>query len=692
MANEQLLQKWMNSNATWAVPKYIDNALLGDKEFIMQVIDNVELNSFDLLKQLSPELRKDKEVVINALNHELAWPESIDRSLLADKDVALALVAKGGHNLKYVSDALKDDKEVLLTATSKYSNALAYASDRLKADRDVVLFAFSHPIFDSGFYEVWAPRQLLTYFVAPAFKDDKEVLVTAVRNGKIGYLNDPENPLYVSLPKNWKADRDIAQAALAAGFKILNNIPKEVYADKEFAIKAIDEWKERNPSASIDFLTSHIKSLLGDKEVAMKILSQDGGRLYEFPREIKKDREVVITAINNDPGAYGSADFSLRIDNEIILLAAEKGFSHVSHAKFIKENGEYYIHLKIDAAEVASSFKMGAALAAGISSMNGVKITMDDIMKDSGIDSIRDVDKKIKVDEEFILKAMKNDRRLRQTKKLSLNDFEDHAGKLYQTCVKTQITLDDKDVNFTRELVLHLIKHSLFYGRMFQNIKDEYKADKEIITAAVKKEYGTLQYVPVEVRSDKEFMLSLLKIDYRVHRYIPDALKDDTDIVLTMIDADPRSFENMSSKVRGNKEIALFALAKDGTLLKCLPAALRNKTEIYELALENNPCAFISAPISYRSDRDIVLKAVTRDGSTYRFASSELKKDREIVLAAVNSYGLALRFAPEEYKRDKEIVLAAVKNNPEAIRYAYGELQFDNDIKPLLINQKEDDD
>ena len=685
MENEKLLLKWMNSNASQVVPKYIDNALLGDKEFIMQVIDNVELKSFDLLKQLSPELRKDKEVVINALNHELARPQSIDPALLADKDVALALVAKGGHNLKYVSDELKDDKEVVLTATSKYSNALAFASDRLKADRDVVLFALSHPVLDSGYYEVWAPRELLTYFVAPAFKDDKEVLVTAVRNGKTGYLNDPENHLYASLPSKWKADRDVAQAALAASHQILDSIPKEVYADKEFALKAIDEWNTRNPRASIDFLTSRIKPLLGDKEVVMKMLSQHGGRLYDCSREMKKDREVVITAINYNPGAYGSADFSLRIDDEIILLAAEKGFSNVSHAQFIKENGEYYIHLMIDADKVASDFKMGAALAAGISSMNGVKITMDDIMKDSGIDSIKDVDKKIKIDEEFIINAMKNDRRLRATKKISKEVIEDRTTKLYSTYTKTQITLDDKDVIFTRDFTLYSIKYSLFYGRMFQNIKDEYKVDKEIITEAVKKDYGSLQYVPLEVRNDKEFMLSLLKIDSRVYTYIPDALKDDTDVALTMIDADPCSFENMSSKVRGNKEIALFALAKDGALLKCLPSALKNKTEIYEFALENNTCAFISAPISYRNDRDIVLKAVTRDGSTYRFASSELKKDRVIVLTAVNNYGLALRFAPEEYKRDKEIVLAAVKNNPEAIRYAYGELQFDNDIKALIM-------
>ena len=681
----KLLQKWMNGNAKGCVPKFIDESLRADKEFIMAAIDNIKFDKFNMLKELSPILRKDKELVINAINHELGYVPSIDSSLLADKDVALALVAKCGNDLQHVSEELKDDKEVVLTAVSTHSNAIAYASSRLKEDRELVLFALSHPILHTSFMEIWAPKQLLTYFVAPKFKDDKEVLLTAVDNGEILDFMDRINPLYRSLPMEYKLDHDIALKALKANRIALKDIPQELFSNKEFVLKAIDNWMKYRTSADLSFLVDRInKSLLDDKDVAMKIVSHEGGMLRLLSSNMKNDKEVVLTAIKNHPGAYGSANLRLKMDEEVLLEAARRELSTVSYTKLIKENKEYYIHLYIDAEKVKSDFKLGAALAVGISNINGVKITMEDMMKNSGIDQMKDVDKKIKVSEEFVVEMLKADHRIRGSKKISPEVIEDKSSKVYEAYFYSQFLLTDKGVNFPKELILYLFDKPNFHAFDFEALDEKYRSDKDIVLEATKRKWDAFRYAAPNLKDDKEYVLSLLKDYPQIYIYISDELKADKDVMLTAINGYPLNYQDAPSKSRGDKDIALAAVSKDGEALEFVPSSLRSKEALYKAAIASNPCAFVYAPMSYRNDKDIVGKALSKKGELYRFISDELKEDRELLLIAVSNYGLALQYAPSKYKKDKDVVVTALKNDPKAIKYVCGELQLDKDIKGVL--------
>ena len=689
---EKLIQKWATANAKNAVPKFVDPALLNDKEFVLQVIDNVELH-FDFLGALSSELKKDKEIVIEALKHGVGFRSSIDPSLLGDKDVALALVSRYGNDLAYVSEELKNDKEVVLAATSANANAILYASDALKADKETVLFALSHPLLYSNGEYVILPKQLTTYFFSPSLKDDKEVLLTAVRNGFVSQMiGTSANPLYHSLPLSWREDEDIAFAAFGKeknDYYMLNDVPKKLWEDKEFVLKVFDHWVDVNhfswTKSDTGGLIDHIaKPLLDDDDVALRILKEDGGHLEKLSPRIKSDKGFVLTAIASNARAYSYASFPLQIDDEVILAAARKGFSNVYYTKFIKEEGKYYIHVSIDADKVASSLKMSAALAVGISAMNGVKLSMEDILKEGGLDEIKDVDKKIPVDEAFILEAMNNDFRLATTGKLSPECLEDKSGELYRTYLLTQVPLKELPVDVDKEVVMAKIERPRFFPEDFGALPERFRNDKEIIKAALKQSIRVLDYVSPEIRGDKAFMLPLIQEFPDAYGKATPELQNDKEVILIAIEADAVNYAKIPTNMRGDKEIALFAVSRQGILLRDVPSALRFREEILKAALDNDPRAFVFAPLAYRGDRGLVLKALGKDGMCYRYASKELKEDKEVLLAAVTNNGLALRYAPQHYKKDKEVVLAAVRNNVKALQFAYGELQLDEDIQKVF--------
>lgn len=104
-----------------------------------EVLDVVREGTY--IEFASPELRDDKELILEAVKNDginLCWAS--DR-LKNDKEIVLTAVEYDGKSLEFASDELKDDKEFMMKACKINGYALEFASDRLKNDREVVLEA-----------------------------------------------------------------------------------------------------------------------------------------------------------------------------------------------------------------------------------------------------------------------------------------------------------------------------------------------------------------------------------------------------------------------------------------------------------------------------------------------------------------------------------------------------------------------
>ena len=89
----------------------------------------------------SEELRKDREVVMAAVQKNDVALEYASKDLRNDKDIVMVAVRQNGNSLRYASNEMKNDKNVVLMAVAQNCYGLLYASEMLQCDEDVIRIA-----------------------------------------------------------------------------------------------------------------------------------------------------------------------------------------------------------------------------------------------------------------------------------------------------------------------------------------------------------------------------------------------------------------------------------------------------------------------------------------------------------------------------------------------------------------------
>ncbi|NGX33220.1 MAG: hypothetical protein K1060chlam4_01281, partial [Candidatus Anoxychlamydiales bacterium] len=121
--------------------KYVPADLKKNKEIVLTA---VELNGWDL-KHAHEDLKKDKEIVLAAVKQNGWALEYADEDLKKDKEIVLAAVKQYGWILLYAHKDLKKDKETVLAAVKQNVWALQCAHKDLKKDKEFVLAAVKQP-------------------------------------------------------------------------------------------------------------------------------------------------------------------------------------------------------------------------------------------------------------------------------------------------------------------------------------------------------------------------------------------------------------------------------------------------------------------------------------------------------------------------------------------------------------------
>ena len=95
-------------------------------------------------KSLPTHFKKDKEFILKAIKQNRFIIEHVDKSLKKDKKFVLKLIKlkpNGWFNLRYVLETFRKDKKVILIAVNQFGYALQYADKSLKKDKEIVLKA-----------------------------------------------------------------------------------------------------------------------------------------------------------------------------------------------------------------------------------------------------------------------------------------------------------------------------------------------------------------------------------------------------------------------------------------------------------------------------------------------------------------------------------------------------------------------
>lgn len=118
------------------VPKYLDNALLKDRDFVMTAVKYLN----NVLSYADVELRKDKEVVLIAVKHDGRALEYAHEDLKKDKEVVLESVKSNGLSLEYADSSVKNIDIVVFSAINNHPGALIYTNKRYLQDTRILKY------------------------------------------------------------------------------------------------------------------------------------------------------------------------------------------------------------------------------------------------------------------------------------------------------------------------------------------------------------------------------------------------------------------------------------------------------------------------------------------------------------------------------------------------------------------------
>ena len=421
------VEKWIKSRCLSKVPAAIPPKLLGNKEFVMEVMEKIPLK-FPLLGALPDKLKNDKDVVKLAVKSFPTNGFYISEKLLKDKEVILYIipyVIKDGNFEKpyhyYTSrdlvkkwpDKIREDKEVRIAVLSRRGDlitelckdercddrdvALAvissgdgwsfhYCSKRLLDDKELVLLAINYAGSSLLGYisdRLKADREVVLeaskhsgcgfQYASDSLRDDKEIALLAVSHSDgydssyVSEVNCRVDTPYKFVSPRLKADYDVASLAIKTNVWAYRYAPKEIKMDRELALFALGSYIFDNTQLGIP------AELFDDKEFVLRIVPKKRYLFRFASSRLKADLEVVKVALDADPGNYCYLPHELQIDKDIILKVAQDdiGGLHPASGKVIKRDDKYFLVVTFDKKSILLSANM-------IRAFSGVGTTKDE--------------------------------------------------------------------------------------------------------------------------------------------------------------------------------------------------------------------------------------------------------------------------------------------------------------------------
>ena len=103
------------------------------------------------LENASENHKRDREIVISAINQIVFSIEFAPGDLWGDRDVVMTAVNQNGWALEFASEDLQGDKNIVMTAARNNGGALKFTSEDLRGNMEIVMTAVNQAGWALGF-------------------------------------------------------------------------------------------------------------------------------------------------------------------------------------------------------------------------------------------------------------------------------------------------------------------------------------------------------------------------------------------------------------------------------------------------------------------------------------------------------------------------------------------------------------
>ena len=158
----------------WKALEFVPDKFKDDKDIIMEVVKQ----NGKALKLASENMQKDREIVLASITSTRYGTSNslttINEKFRDDKEIVMeAMSYSGGYGYELISDRLKNDKEVTYCYASQESFNITKILDKFKEDKEIIM---------RGIGSTWRESNYILENASPKFRDDKDVMLMAVKN------------------------------------------------------------------------------------------------------------------------------------------------------------------------------------------------------------------------------------------------------------------------------------------------------------------------------------------------------------------------------------------------------------------------------------------------------------------------------------------------------------------------------
>ena len=509
------------------------------------------------------KLTQDKAEALNKVKENWRNLSGMSDEFKNDRDIVLAAIKENGQALKYASDDLKHNKEIVLLAVDQNWKALMHASRYIKNNKEIVLLAIkqswkalghsSRYIKNNKEVVLEAIKQnteALQYcsnhlknnrnFILELVKKDWRALKYAsdeVQNDKNFILAVVKlNGLALKYAKRWEQDSDICTAAvenngLALEFctisKLLHVTELRWVPTKKWH-KIGGMWASREKPTQERPITlkaikqnhnafQYVSDLLKNDPGSLKAMARENGMILKFIDITKFSQEILydisFTAVYNNLDAFQYISDQLKNDPRFLTAMARKNgmiLKFIDITKFSQETLDDIFHSTIHNNPLAIEF-----------ASDYIKSNVDIIISltEKFPMFLRLIDLKAiaQRDREYIADLVIE----KDALALEAIDSEVFPPQIYERIVREatesnpfalrSAKLERFSQDVARDITLKAIQKK---GYALQFATENFKDDKEIVTAAVLQNKNSIKYASKRLQNDPQIIqLTEKKLD-----------------------------------------------------------------------------------------------------------------------------------------------------------------------------------
>lgn len=495
-----------------------------------------------------------------------------------------------------------DDYLGVLIAVKHNANALQDANDKFKKNKDIVIAACKpSPIYNLGdihhgqYINIWHRN----------YNNNKNA-------------HKVETTLNIC-HKSMLTDDNVLECAIKYNASIVMQLaPFQI--QKKYATEIL-----YSDCRSYKFFPPELKN---NKEITYYALSLWGYNLKYVPNDLRKDVDLVRTAVVNTGYALQYAG-KFRSDRDIVILA-------------ISSFGE--------ALEFASPELRG--------DINVVNIAL----RNNG-DSLEYASDSIKDDYESVTYAIKAygsiinaSHRLRKDNDLVMLALS--YGSSFASI--------SKELQSNARIALYAVRTD---GWSLRFMNEYFKTDIAIVMAAIGNNPQSIQFANIKLRKMKHILLYAVKKDGLTLQYASDELKSDYDIIKEAILQNHDAFIFASDTCKNNYTFVKQMLSLNGLILYHVPDWLRDNYSLVLTAVSNEGLSIKYAGLNTRDSVKITKTAVKNNGLSLLYVNENFKRDEDIVTLAINQNGYAIQYASCILRDSKKLSILAVMTTPDAFKF-----------------------